>query len=157
MILGIDPAVYNVGWGIIEKNDNNLKYIASGCISSKTNVNYFAYQKILSEFEKILDIYKIQEVAIEDSFVNMNAKTSLTLGVARGVCIAKFIEKNIAIFSYKPLAIKRAIVGNGNATKEQIAYMIEQILNVKKDFKKLDETDALGIAITHALKARFDI
>lgn len=147
MILGIDPAVYNIGWCVLDVINDELIYVDSGCIENKEKDKNKLYFNILDFFGNLLKKYPITQVAIEDSFVNINLKTSLILATARGVCMAKFLENKIPVDVLKPTEIKKIITGSGKAEKTQVEYMVKQILKIEKDFKKHDETDAIAIAI----------
>ena len=146
MIIGIDPALHNIGWCVIT-NEEKPQFIASGVISIKTKSTQERWENILTSFSEIIQKYEIEKAGIECPFVNSNPQTSLTLGVAKGLCMAKFIEHKIPISIFTPSHVKKIITGSGRAEKTQVQYMVKQILNLTEDFKKLDESDAAGVAI----------
>lgn len=152
MIIGIDPALHNVGWAIIDNVSENLILVDSGVISTKKSQSLdVMWFNIVDSFNAILNKYPIKHCAIETPFVNMNPKTSLTLGIAKGVCLSKFIEKKIPISIYTPSQIKKTIAGNGKAEKTQVEYIVKQMLKVTENFQKLDESDACAVALTRII------
>ena len=150
LILGIDPALINTGWGVISYKDNNLKYIASGTIKiSAKNTLDKRLKNINSELQKILDIYKPDICAIEETFVNKNPVSSLKLGHARGAIILTVAMFGIEITEYPANKIKKTVTGAGKADKEQVQAMIKVLLPTA-DCKTHDEADALAVAICHS-------
>jgi crossover junction endodeoxyribonuclease RuvC len=149
MIIGIDPALHNVGWAIVANENDKTKLIDSGVISTKKSQSLdVMWHNIIKTFNDIIIKHPITHCAIETPFVNMNPKTSLTLGIAKGICLSKFAENSIPISIYTPSQIKKTIAGNGKAEKTQVEYIVKQILNLDVSFKKLDESDACAVAIT---------
>ena len=152
-ILGIDPALNKTGWGIIELSDDNnseLKFIASGIIKIEQKETLFNKLKILfQDFSKIIDKYTPCEIAIEETFVNKNALTSLKLGHARGAIITACVNHDLPIYEYGANKIKKTVCGAGKAEKEQVAMMVK-ILLPKAEFSYDDESDALATAICHS-------
>lgn len=149
-ILAIDPGLNYTGWGIIDQQGNALRYIASGRIKTSTKdqlSNRLAI--IFREVETILKTYSPDEVAIEETFVNSSPKDTLKLGQARGVALVVPAFYGYDVAEYAPNKVKKAVVGNGHATKKQIQHMVKLLLP-KADFSSPDEADALAIAITHA-------
>ncbi len=157
-IIGIDPGSSFTGWGIIEEIHGSLRLIDCGVIrpKSKGKENFaarisFIYKELLA----INDYYEPQEAAIEQVFTAKNALTALKLGQARGVAVAACASFEMPIFDYPPTLVKKSLVGVGHAEKEQVAFMVGKILNVKTDSFKLDTTDALGIALCHYTMRRY--
>lgn len=153
IILGIDPALNNTGWAVIEVSNANkaLSYIASGIIKNNTsNAIDKKLVNIANSFGCIVDKYKPNQAGIEEVFVNVNPVSSLKLGMARGVVIATVAQKGVVVFEYKPNTIKKTITGAGKADKSQVAYMIKYLLPLA-NFSSNDESDAIAIALTHAI------
>ncbi len=148
-ILGIDPGSTTTGWGIVEEKSNVLELIECGAI--KPPKGEFS-QRLCYIYEKLSEIcreYKPDEMAIENVFVARNAASALKLGQARGIALAAAFAHKIPTFDYEPTKVKMAVIGYGRAEKEQLAFMVHTMLNVKKLEKPLDTTDALAVAICH--------
>ncbi|HCM82733.1 MAG: Crossover junction endodeoxyribonuclease RuvC [Candidatus Gottesmanbacteria bacterium GW2011_GWA2_44_17] len=151
VILGIDPGVARIGWGIIKNTKPDLTVIAYGLISTPKEIQKemrlkSLYDAMLSVFTK----YQPDIMSVEDLFFAANAKTAISVGEARGVILLSAAQKRVSVVSYTPLAVKRTITGDGHADKKQVEKMIVQILRLKKTPEIDDTTDALAIAATHA-------
>lgn len=149
IILGIDPALTQTGWGIISSNKNTISFIACGTI--KTNASDPLSQRLFhihQEIKKVIELYKPDEVAIEETFVNKNPLSSLKLGHARGALMLSAAIFGLKIHEYSSTAVKKAIVGVGRAEKNQVGVMIKFLLP-KSTPKTEDEADALAVAICH--------
>src|SRR4051812_43277971 len=150
IILGIDPGTIVMGYGIIHVQNNKIKPLGIGVIKlDKFDDHALRLQKIFERTIGIIEEYKPDELAIEAPFFGKNVQSMLKLGRAQGVAIAAALSKNIPITEYSPKKIKMSITGNGNASKEQVAAMLVQILGIEKENKYLDATDALGAALCH--------
>ncbi|WP_425539960.1 crossover junction endodeoxyribonuclease RuvC [Microaceticoccus formicicus] len=156
IILGIDPGIAIVGYGVIEVDGNKLNMLEYGCIttSSKSDIPT-RLRVIYEELIDIIDEHKPDEMAIEELFFNKNVKTAITVGQARGVEILAGVNKGLDIYEYTPLQVKQAIVGYGRAEKHQIQENVKMILNMKQIPKPDDAADALAIAICHSFSLRF--
>ena len=155
-ILGIDPALNNTGWAILDVVNLENKVVAIGHISNKQTDNY--YNKVANIFNKtneIIEEYKPQIMAIEETFMNNNAVSSLKLGVVRGIFFSCAVKNELKIYEFKPNEIKKAITGNGKADKVQVEYMVKMLLP-KANPKTSDESDAIAIALTCAFEKKFD-
>lgn len=149
-ILGIDPGLRNTGWGIISYTNNSLSYVASGtiCTSTKDTDPYrLAYIDV--QLTQIIKEWDIDRAAVEETFVNKNPKSTLKLGQARGVALLVPARAGIPVSEYAATLIKKSIVGNGHATKDQMNMMVKTLLPKTNNLKP-DEADALAIAITEA-------
>lgn len=150
-IIGIDPGIARVGWAVIEIKRYEPKALAFGCISTnQTDAPQHRLMTIYTSLSNILHEYSPDTMSIEDLFFATNAKTAFIVGQARGVILLSAEQQNIPTVSYTPLAIKRAICGDGHADKKQILYMIMRIYKLTKPPKPDDTADALAIATTHA-------
>lgn len=150
IILGIDPGTLVMGYGLIHIQNNVLKPIGIGVVKlEKYDDHAVRLKKIFERTVAIIEEYKPDELAIEAPFFGKNVQSMLKLGRAQGVAIAAALSKNIPITEYSPKKIKMSITGNGNASKEQVAAMLQHTLGFKADQKYLDATDALGAALCH--------
>lgn len=156
IILGIDPGSYNVGYGILQIEKR--KIIAAGCdtiiIKSKLQLSERLVQIHLG-MDKILAEYKPDIAVVETIFYGKNIKSAFTLGHARGVIMLALAQHNIEIEEYSPREVKKSVVGNGNASKEQVEYMVQKILNLSTKPKTEDAADALAIALCQFNKNKF--
>ncbi len=150
VILGIDPGLRHTGWGIIAQNGNRLSFIAAGRISPAAELPMTA--RLLTLAEGIADIVQAHsptEAAIEETFVNKNARSALLLGQARGSAILALAQQGLSVAEYSANRIKQSITGHGHAEKTQIQAMIG-ILLPNSGKLAADAADALAVAITHA-------
>ncbi len=157
-ILGIDPGFETTGISILEVEGNNLKPVYCGCIITKKDKTVdFRLKKIFSSIESIIKKYYPKYLAIEEIFFSVNAKSAIKVGQARGVSILAASMNKLPIYEYTPLEVKQAIVGYGRATKQQVKYMLKNILNVEDDYfpKKDDAWDSMAICICHANSFKF--
>ena len=149
-IIGIDPGLQKTGWGIIEVSGSSLKFIACGLIKSNSKNEMAERLNTLStELSDVLTTHEPDCAAIEDTFINQNPTTSLKLGMARGSLILTLSQHQLSVAEYAPNKIKKSIVGQGHAAKEQMGMMIKVLLPNCGELAE-DEADALAIAITHA-------
>lgn len=149
-IIGIDPGLRRTGWGIIESDGVRLTYVASGHVTSAAD-DPLAY-RLRTLFEGlggVIASFKPLEAAVEETFVNDNAKATLKLGQARGMALLAPAMKGLRVAEYPPNLVKKTVVGAGHAEKRQIQAMIGFLLP-KAKFDSADEADALAIAICHA-------
>ena len=154
IIIGIDPGTIVTGFGVVHFEKNRLTCLTSGIITLPDS--YLLPRKLERIYDHVVDIielYHPTECAIEDVFFSKNVKSSLKLGHARGVAILGALHHGMPISEYSAKEMKMAVVGNGNASKEQVQFMVKKILNIKKDMS-FDESDALGIAICHAHRVK---
>ncbi|MBN1301449.1 MAG: crossover junction endodeoxyribonuclease RuvC [Melioribacteraceae bacterium] len=152
-ILGIDPGTICTGFGIISYNGNELTRVASGIISPP-RIKELAPRlaSIYDEINRLIKTYKPDYFVIETAFYDKNVQSAMKIGYARGVSLLAAHHNNIAYSEYSPREIKKSVVGNGAASKEQVQYMIKKLLCIKQNKMKFDESDALAAAVCHALK-----
>lgn len=156
LVLGVDPGSRVTGYGLVEKDNNQMTCIHAGTISSPAKLPFYErIHKIYRSMVEVMSHYRPQEMAIEDVFFAKNVKSSLKLGHARGAVLIAAVQCGVKIFEYTPLEIKQSTVGYGRATKEQVRSMVQIILNLK-DKPNLDTSDALATAICHLNWARYD-
>ena len=156
IILGIDPGSLNVGYGIIQVEKR--KIVATGCDTIKINPKLQLTERLVQihlGMDKIIAEYKPDIAVVETIFYGKNIKSAFTLGHARGVIMLALAQHNIKIEEYSPREVKKSVVGNGNASKEQVAYMVQKILNLSTKPKTEDAADALAIALCQFNKNKF--
>ena len=149
-IAGFDPGLRKTGWAVITQNYNQLSYVASGTIdvdSSETLA--LRLLTIRQHIASILQDYKPDSSAVEDMFVGKSSKSALKLAHARGVILCELSMFGLDVETYSPRSVKQTLTAHGNAQKEQVQFMIGQILPKAKP-KTPDEADALAIAVCHA-------
>jgi crossover junction endodeoxyribonuclease RuvC len=152
IILGIDPGTTILGYGIIDCRQKQMSLAALGVLHlEKYNDHHLKLQKIFERTIELIEGFKPDEVAIEAPFFGKNVQSMLKLGRAQGVAIAAALSRGIAVTEYAPRKIKQSITGNGNASKEQVAAMIQQLLKIPTGDmpEKLDATDGLAAAVCH--------
>ncbi len=149
-ILGIDPGTNILGYAIVQGQGSSVELIASGVLDlRKEKDDYRKLERIFSTVTEIINSYQPDECAVESPFYGKNAQSMLKLGRAQGVAIAAAMSKGLPVTEYAPRKVKIAVTGNGNASKDQVARMVETILHIKTTDKKADETDAMAIALCH--------
>lgn len=148
-ILGIDPGLQKLGWGVIDTNGNRLRFVDCGLIKSQAGLPLYARLAQIDEgLNRILNQYNPEIAAIEETFMNNNAASALKLGAARGVAIVAVARFGLAVHEYAANLVKKSVVGTGHATKDQIGMMIRTLLPTSGKIGA-DEADALAIAICH--------
>ena len=155
IILGIDPGTNVMGYGVIRIIGNKAELVVMGVIDMRKESDpYLRLGKIFDRVTGIIDSYLPDEMAIEAPFFGKNVQSMLKLGRAQGVAIAAAIHHSVPIHEYAPLKIKMAITGQGQASKEQVAGMLQRLLHIQQDEmpKFMDATDALGAAYCHFLQ-----
>ena len=151
IILGIDPGLAIVGFGVIDKQKNKTEVIDYGVIRTpKEDTLPIRLEKVYKGMCELIDKYKPEQVAIEELFFNTNITTGIAVAEARGVIILACINKGCKLFEYTPLQIKQALTGNGRADKQQVQYMVKAILRLKAVPKPDDAADGLAAALCHS-------
>ena len=151
-ILGIDPGLRTTGFGVIDANGSELRYVASGTISTQHLDVGALPQRLKVLFDGIGEVaqrYAPDCACVEIVFVNVNPQSTLLLGQARGACITALVSKDLAVAEYTALQMKQAVVGYGRADKTQVQAMVQRLLALP-GLPGPDAADALGLAITHA-------
>ncbi|WP_202028240.1 crossover junction endodeoxyribonuclease RuvC [Galbibacter mesophilus] len=150
IILGIDPGTTIMGFGLIKCVGSDMKIIQlDELILKKYSDHYLKLQKIFEHTIGLIEAHHPDEIAIEAPFFGKNVQSMLKLGRAQGVAMAAGLSRQIPITEYSPKKIKMAITGNGSASKEQVAKMLQSILTLKKLPDNLDATDGLAAAVCH--------
>ena len=150
-ILGIDPGIAIVGWGVIEYSGSRFRTLGYGSVQTPSTMST---EQRLGEIYKgigeLIDTYRPECMSIEELFWNTNQTTGIRVSEARGVILLAAAQKGIDIFEYTPLQVKQAVVGYGRAEKKQVISMVTMLLGLEKPPKPDDTADALGLAICHA-------
>ena len=155
-ILGIDPGFAIVGYSVIEYVGNKFKLITSGAIETKAHESFpLRLEKIYTDLNEIIQMYKPDVMSIEELFFNTNVKTAINVAQARGVLLVGARINKVPIYEYTPLQIKQAVVGYGRADKMQVQRMVKMILKAENLPKLDDITDSMAIGICHAHSAKF--
>ena len=150
IILGIDPGTRFLGYGLLRITNDKVTVLQYGVLNlTKYTTQGAKFLKIHERVLGIIEEFLPDEIAIESPFFGKNIQSMLKLGRVQGMIMSLAFSKSIPIAEYEPKKIKQSVTGNGNASKEQVAKMVEIIANIKLDGKLHDATDALGIAICH--------
>lgn len=151
IILGIDPGLAIVGYGVIEYKNSAFTTIDYGSIQTPAHTPVEnRISTIYSDLNRIIEMYKPADMAVEELFFNTNQKTAITVAEARGVILLCAKQRGLNIYEYTPLQEKQSVVGYGRAEKKQIIEMTKIILGLKETPKPDDTADALAIAVCHA-------
>jgi len=153
-LLGIDPGTRNLGFCILDFSNNKFKLVEAGVIKFKNGELKDRIMELSIALDTIFTSHVIDEVAIENIFFANNPQSILKLAQFRGALCLKVLLSVGDYEEYSALQVKQAITGNGKATKEQVAFMVKRLLNIKKEIKPYDITDAMAVAITHAQRLR---
>ena len=151
IILGIDPGLAIVGWGLVESVGGRVRPIAYGAITTPAHTEIEKrLLMIQNDLETLINKYKPDEMAIEELFFNTNITTGIAVAEARGVILCTAHKLGVKISEYTPLQVKQAVVGYGKAEKQQVISMVTALLKLPKPPKPDDTADALAIALCHS-------
>lgn len=150
IILGVDPGTLITGYGVIEEKNGKFKVLDVNVVQNRSgNTMPVRLKSIYAALCAVIDRYHPDGFAIETAFYGKNAQSAMKLGHARGVSILAAVNHEIPTAEYSPREVKRAVVGSGAASKDQVSYMVQSILNLKSPPKFYDATDALAVALCH--------
>ena len=150
-ILGIDPGYGITGFGIVDAQRNDFRLLQYGAITTPAGTDFsLRLQMIYNDMTELLQVAKPDVVAIEELFFGQNVTTGIGVAQSRGVILLAVQQAGIPIFQYKPMQVKQAVVGYGNATKHQVQDMTKRILHLQAVPKPDDAADAIAIALCHA-------
>ncbi|HEY9534324.1 MAG TPA: crossover junction endodeoxyribonuclease RuvC [Mucilaginibacter sp.] len=153
IILGIDPGTAVMGYGLVKEIGTKTELISLGVVKmDQLDDHMLKLQRIFEKTVALIDNYKPDCLAIEAPFYGKNIQVMLKLGRAQGVAMAAALSRNIEVTEYSPRKIKQSITGNGNATKEQVAGMLQRLLDFKETPEFLDATDGLAVAVCHSFQ-----
>lgn len=149
IVLGIDPGSRITGYGVVEKAGNRLVHIDNGAIFTETAADFPGrLKKIFDGLLEIIELYRPDQVAIENIFFSTNPQSALKLGQARGAAIVAAVHSGLPVAEYTALQVKQAVVGQGQAEKGQVQKMIRALLSLP-EIAQADASDALAVAICH--------
>ena len=153
-ILGIDPGIATVGFGVIDADRGKQSYVACGIISTPAHTALSSrLDQIYSDLEELFETFHPDAISIEELFFNTNITTGIAVAHGRGVILLAAYRHNIPVYEYTPLQVKQAVVGYGRADKKQVIDMVRRILNMPSAPKPDDAADAVAMAICHARSA----
>lgn len=155
-ILGIDPGTRNCGYAIVMIEGQKIRLIEAGLIKIKSETLQYQIPQVVEALEQIFRTHTIDEVAMEDIFYAHNPKTVLKLAQFRGAIALKLLQEHGMFAEYTALQVKKSLTGKAKAAKEQVAFMVKQILGITKEIKPMDITDAMAVAITHAQRVKLE-
>jgi len=156
-VLGIDPGLGTTGFGLISSTNDKFNLIDFGTIKTSTKDSLSNRLKIIFEnISALIDEYNPTVFSIEEIFYSNNVKSSLLLGHARGAAITAAATKNILIYEYSAKKVKQSLTGNGNAHKDQVKFMVKNLLQLKTAPKSNDSSDALAIALCYTLQSKIN-
>lgn len=149
-ILGIDPGLRNTGWGVVDVRGNGLSFVASGTIKPATDATLSnRLFEIFNALTAVISEWLPDEAAVEETFVNKDARATLKLGQARGIAMMVPAKAGLSVAEYAPNQVKKSVIGVGHGDKKQIQLMVKALMP-KAVFDSADAADALAIAICHA-------
>lgn len=155
IILGVDPGTTVMGFGVLHVKGTKLEVLELNTVMlHKLPDHYVKLKRIFERTLQIIDTFHPDHLAIEAPFFGKNVQSMLKLGRAQGVVMSAALYRNIPLTEYAPKKIKQSITGSGNASKEQVSYMLKQMLNLKQVPKDFDATDGLAAAVCHHLQDR---
>ena len=151
IILGIDPGLATLGYGVIEADNNRRRLIQFGTLT--TPAGQPMPQRLRAIFQgmnQLMDIYRPDDVAFEELFLSKNITTGMAVSAARGVALVAVVQRTDNLYEYTPMQIKQAVTGYGGADKHQVQQMVKMLLNMREIARPDDAADALAVALTHA-------
>lgn len=157
IVLGIDPGLNRMGYGLIEVNREVPKAIDFGIIKTSPDEKlHIRLNKIHMDIQSIIKQNSPSVIVVENVFYAKNVNSMMKLSHARGMALLCAAQKDVPLYEYSPRKIKQAVTGNGNASKDQVGYMVEKILNLENVKMSSDASDALAIALCHLQQFRYD-
>lgn len=153
-ILGIDPGIAIVGFGVVDSEKNRQSLVRCGVITTPAHTGLSSrLDQIYNDLCQLIDVFKPDAMAVEELFFNTNITTGIAVAQGRGVILLAGYRAGVPIFEYTPLQVKQAVVGYGRAEKRQVIDMVRRILNMQEPPKPDDAADAVAIALCHARSA----
>ena len=150
-IMGIDPGIATIGFGVIDCDGNNMTMVRYGAITTPAKTSLSSrLSQIYSDMNELIKTFSPDAVAIEELFFNTNLTTGISVAHGRGVIILACEQNGLPMYEYTPLQIKQAITGYGRAEKRQMMDMVKRLLDLKETAKPDDASDALAVAICHS-------
>jgi len=157
-ILGLDPGTATVGYGIVEESDGRVGVVTYGVIRTEPKDGDSArrLQIIYQQLNHLLNQFEPDAAAVEELFFGRNITTAISVGQARGVLLLALANAGIPVAEYSPPKIKEAVSGYGNASKQQVQYMVQNLLDLDEVPKPDDAADGLAVALTHFQHRRYE-
>ncbi len=153
-IMGIDPGIATVGFGVIDSDGRNLSLVNCGVITTPANTPLSSrLDRIYEDMTELCNVFSPDAIAFEELFFNTNIKTGIAVSHGRGVLLLAGYRSGAPVYEYTPLQVKQAVVGYGRADKKQVIDMVRRILSMKAPPKPDDAADALALAICHSRSA----
>ncbi len=150
-ILGLDPGIATVGFGIVDTEKNRQRLVSCGVITTPAHTHLTQrLDQIYNDLEELIRTYQPEVMAVEELFFNTNITTGISVAQGRGVIILCAFRAGLKIYEYTPLKVKQAVVGYGRAEKKQVMDMVRRILNLPAPPKPDDAADAVALALCHA-------
>jgi len=154
-ILGIDPGLGRLGWGVIDEQGSKIKAVAFDCIETESKLPDAERLKVIYEkLQEVIRLYKPEIMAVEELFFSRNVTTAFMVGQARGVVLLVAAQSNLQVTAHAPSRVKIAVTGYGKADKKQVGQMVKVILSLDKLPRLDDTTDALAIALTQSFSGK---
>ncbi len=151
IILGIDPGLATLGYGVIEVVNDKRRLIQFGTLTTPAGEPMpQRLRAIFQGMNQLMDIYRPDDVAFEELFFSKNITTGMAVSAARGVALVAVVQRTDNLYEYTPMQIKQAVTGYGGADKHQVQQMVKMLLNMKEIARPDDAADALAVALTHA-------
>ena len=151
IILGIDPGLATLGYGVIEADNQNRRLIQFGTLTTPAGQPMpQRLRAIYQGMNQLMDIYNPEDVAFEELFFSKNITTGMAVSAARGVALLAVVQRTDNLYEYTPMQIKQAVTGYGGADKHQVQQMVKMLLKMKDIARPDDAADALAVALTHA-------
>jgi len=151
IILGVDPGIATVGFGLIQASGSRQSLLRCGVIRTPAGIRLaLRLKQIHDDVSELLDLYRPDAIAVEELFFNTNLKTGISVAHGRGVLILAGEQRNVPMFEYTPLQVKQTVAGYGRAGKKQVMEMVRRLLSMDEVPRPDDAADALAVAICHA-------
>lgn len=150
IVLGVDPGSRVTGYGVVEHDGRQSRMVGCGCLKADPSLPLPKRLQALYEgLSVVVEQLSPDEAAVESSFFKVNPKTLITMSHARGVLLLALAHADVPVFEYAPREVKQSVVGRGSASKEQVRYMVRQLLKLEADPKPLDVTDGIAVGLCH--------
>ena len=150
-ILGIDPGIGTVGFGVIDSDKGKNTYVACGVITTPANTELSPrLDMIFNDLNQLIETFAPDVISVEELFFSKNITTGIAVAHGRGVILLSCYRSGVPVFEYTPMQVKQSVVGYGNAKKPQVIYMVQKLLGMQNPPRPDDAADALALAICHA-------
>ena len=150
-ILGVDPGIGTVGFGVVDSVRGQVSYVACGAVTTPPNTALSPrLDMIYNDLNELIVTFSPDAISVEELFFSKNITTGIAVAHGRGVILLSAYRSGVPVYEYTPMQVKQAVVGYGNAKKHQVIYMVQRLLNMKSPPKPDDAADALALTICHA-------